>query len=193
MVRMGQNDYATVRAVLSGNNDAYGALVVQYSPMLFRVAFRMTRNESDAEDVVQEAFLRGYRKLETFELRSDFGTWIYRIAVRCALDKIAVRPADETFRVAESTDPEEETVQVADLAAGPDRLLLSAEIRAMQDAAMRSLTPHEYTAFVLRHMEQSNTGEIAAALGIAPNAAKQAVFRAVQKLRQRLAPLRVRG
>lgn len=193
MVRMGQNDYATVRAVLSGNNDAYGALVVRYSPMLFRVAFRMTRNESDAEDVVQEAFLRGYRKLETFESRSDFGTWIYRIAVRCALDKIAARPSDETFRVAESTDPDEETVQVADLAAGPDRLLLSAEIRAMQDAAMRSLTPQEYAAFVLRHMEQSNTGEIASALGIAPNAAKQAVFRAVQKLRQRLAPLRVRG
>jgi RNA polymerase sigma-70 factor (ECF subfamily) len=109
------------------------------------------------------------------------------------LDKIAARPADESFRVAESTDPEEETVQVADLAAGPDRLLLSAEIRAMQDAAMRSLTPQEYTAFVLRHMEQSNTGEIAAALGIAPNAAKQVVFRAVQKLRHRLAPLRVKA
>jgi RNA polymerase sigma-70 factor (ECF subfamily) len=193
MFRMGKNDYATVRAVLSGNNDAYGALVVRYSPMLFRVAFRITRNQSDAEDVVQEAFLRGYRKLDTFESRSDFGTWIYRIAVRCALDKIAIRPADVTFRVAENTDPADETVQVADLAAGPDRLLLSAEIRAMQDAAMRLLTPQEYTAFVLRHMEQRNTDEIAAALGIAPNAAKQAVFRAVQKLRQRLAPLRVRA
>ena len=193
MFRMGKNDYATVRAVLSGNNDAYGALVVRYSPMLFRAAFRITGNESDAEDVVQEAFLRGYRKLETFESRSDFGTWIYRIAVRCALDKITARPADETFRVAENTSPEEETVQLADLAAGPDRLLLSAEIRAMQEAAMRCLTPQEYTAFVLRHMEQRNTDEIAAALGIAPNAAKQAVFRAVQKLRQRLAPLRVRA
>jgi RNA polymerase sigma-70 factor (ECF subfamily) len=83
-------------------------------------------------------------------------------------------------------------VQVADHGAGPDRLLLSGEIGAMQEAAMLSLTATERTAFVLRHMEDCSTGEIAAALGIAPNAAKQAVFRAVHKLRLRLAPLRVR-
>jgi RNA polymerase sigma-70 factor (ECF subfamily) len=94
--------------------------------------------------------------------------------------------------VSEETDPEQQAVQVADEAAGPERLLLSAEIAAMQQMALRSLTPTERTAFVLRHMEDRSTEEIAAALGIAPNAAKQAVFRAVQKLRQRLANLRVR-
>lgn len=193
MIRMGKNDHDAVGAVLSGDRDAYGKLVVRYSPMIFRVAFRITRNEADAEDVVQEAFLRGYRKLETFESRSDFGTWIYRIAVRCALDKIANRAAEESCRVGEETDPEKETVQAAELSAGPDRLLLSAEIRTMQEAAMRSLTPEEYTAFVLRHMEDRSTEEIAATLGIVPNAAKQVVYRAVQKLRRRLAPLRVRA
>ena len=193
MVRMGKNDQAAVWAVLAGDKEAYGTLVVRYSTMLFRVAFRITRNEADAEDVVQEAFLRGYRKLETFESRSDFGTWIYRIAVRCALNKIASRPTEETRRVAEETEAEEDTVQAADLTAGPDRLLLSAEIRTLQEAAMRSLTPEEYTAFVLRHMEERSTDEIAAALGIAPNAAKQAVYRAVQKLRRRLAPMRVKA
>jgi len=83
-------------------------------------------------------------------------------------------------------------VQVADWAAGPDRLLLSGEIGAMQETAMHSLTATERTAFVLRHLEDCSTGEIGAALGIGPNAAKQAVFRAVQKLRIRLAVLRVR-
>ena len=192
MLRMDKNDHAAIRAVLSGDKEAYGALVVRYSGKLFRVAFRITGNEADAEDVVQEAFLRGYRKLEGFESRSDFGTWIYRIAVRCALDKIGSSRVDENSRVGEESDPEQNEVQVADLSAGPDRLLLSREIGAMQEIAMHSLTPTERTAFVLRHMEERTSEEIAAALGIAPNAAKQAVFRAVQKLRRRLAALRVK-
>jgi RNA polymerase sigma-70 factor (ECF subfamily) len=94
--------------------------------------------------------------------------------------------------VADNNDPEQDEVQVADEVAGPDRLLLSGEIAAMQQAAMYSLTPTEQTAFILRHMEDCSTEEIAAALGIQPNAAKQAVFRAVQKLRRRLATLKVR-
>jgi RNA polymerase sigma-70 factor (ECF subfamily) len=192
MFRMDKNDQAAIRAVLSGDKDAYGALVVCHSGKLFRVAFRITGNEADAEDVVQEAFLRGYRKLESFESRSDFGTWIYRIAVRCALNKIGGSQVDESSRVAEQSDPEQNEVQVADSAAGPERLLLSGEITAMQEIAMHSLTPTERTAFVLRHMEERTSEEIATTLGIAPNAAKQAVFRAVQKLRRRLATLKVK-
>jgi len=189
---MGKNDQAAIRAVLSGDKDAYGALVVRHSPTLFRVAFRITGNDADAEDVVQEAFLRGYRKLESFEARSSFGTWIYRIAVRCALEKIGGRKLGEAGRVGDENDPEQNEIQVADGAAGPDRLLLSGEIGALQEMAMHSLTPTEQTAFVLRHMEDRTCEEIAVALGIQPNAAKQAVFRAVHKLRLRLAPLRVR-
>jgi RNA polymerase sigma-70 factor (ECF subfamily) len=192
MLRMDKNDQAAIRAVLSGDKEAYGALVVRHSAKLFRVAFRITGNEADAEDVVQETFLRGYRKLESFELRSDFGTWIYRIAVRCALDRISGPRRDENSRVGEESDPQQHEVQVADLAAGPDRLLLSGEIGAMQEMAMLSLTPTERTAFVLRHVEDCTSEEIASALGIEPNAAKQAVFRAVQKLRRRLAILRVK-
>jgi len=192
MLRMDRNDHAAIQAVLAGNKEAYGALVLRHSQSLFRVAFRITGNEADAEDVVQEAFLRGYQKLEGFESRSNFGTWIYRIAVRCALDKIGGRRYDMSARVADNNDPEQDEVQVADEVAGPDRLLLSGEIAAMQQAAMFSLTPTEQTAFVLRHMEDCSTEEIGAALGIQPNAAKQAVFRAVQKLRRRLATLKVR-
>lgn len=192
MVRMGKNDYAAIRTVLSGDKDAYGALVVRQSHTLFRAAYRITGNEADAEDVVQEAFLRGYRKLASFESRSNFGTWIYRIAVRCALDKISDR-LDESSQIADEDDPEQQTVQVADTAAGPERILLGGEIGALQEMAMRGLTPIERTAFVLRHLEERSIDEIAAALGIAPNSAKQAVYRAVHKLRQRLAVLRVRA
>ncbi len=188
---MDTNDHAAIQAVLGGDKEAYGALVIRHSQSLFRVAFRITGNEADADDVVQEAFLRGYRKLEGFESRANFGTWIYRIAVHCALDRVKRRRGDEVSRVGDSNDPEQDQLQVADQAAGPDRLLLSGEIGSLQQAALRSLTATERTAFVLRHMEDCSTAEIAAALGVDSNAAKQAVFRAVQKLRRRLAPLRV--
>src|SRR6201996_3213552 len=98
MGRMDRNDQATIRAVLSGDKDAYGALVAHYSHAVFRVAYRITGNEADAEEVVQDAFLRGYRKLEHFESRSNFGTWIYRIAVRCAINKISGQRGDESSR-----------------------------------------------------------------------------------------------
>jgi len=189
--RMDRNDHAAIQAVLAGDKEAYGALVVRHSHTLFRVAFRITGNEADAEDAVQEAFLRGYRKLEGFESRANFGTWIYRIAVHCALDKVRRRRIAELLRVGDTNDPELDQVQIADEAPGPERLLLSGEITAMQAAALQSLTATERTAFVLRHMEDRSTAEIGAALGIHPNAAKQAVFRAVQKMRRRLAPLRV--
>ena len=191
MVRMDRDDHAAIQAVLAGDKEAYGELVVRHSHSLFRVAYRITGNEADAEDMVQEALLRGYRKLDGFESRANFGTWIYRIAVHCALDRVKHRHRNETARVSETNDPEQDQLQVADEAAGPDRLLLSGEIGSMQQAALHTLTPTERTAFVLRHMEDRTTVEIGAALGIEPNAAKQAVFRAVQKMRRRLAHLRV--
>src|ERR1039457_285235 len=98
MFRMGKSDQAAIRAILSGDKEAYGALVVRHSHSLFRAAFRITGNEADAEDVVQEALLRGYQKLESFESRSNFSTWIYRIAVRCALDRISNRKEDRGSR-----------------------------------------------------------------------------------------------
>ena len=178
---MGNDDHALIRSVLAGEKDAYGLLVARHSQSVFRVAFRITENEADADEVVQETFLRGYRKLQDFDARSTFGTWIYRIAMNCALDVLNKQKSQTVVPVAEEYDCGLPTVQVADRAAGPERLLLSQE------------TPTERIAFVMRHMEDRSTDEIAGALGIAPNSAKQAVFRAVQKLRQSLAPLWVRS
>jgi RNA polymerase sigma-70 factor, ECF subfamily len=188
---MEENDHSIIRAVLSGDKEAYGALVVRHSYAIFRVAFRITGDAADAEDVVQETFLRGYLKLESFESRSKFATWIYRIAVNYALNLRNKRKPEAAFQIAEETDAAQDQVQVADTAANPERLLHSQEIEVLHSRAMQKLTATERTAFVLRHMEACTTEEIAATLHIAPNAAKQAVFRAVQKLRRDLAPLRV--
>jgi RNA polymerase sigma-70 factor (ECF subfamily) len=191
MVRMGQSDQAAIQAILAGDRDAFGPLAKRYSPAVFRAACRICGSEADAEDVVQEALIRAYRKLDHFESRANFGTWLYRIGVRCALDRLAAHRGQEQVRVAEQTDPEEGEIQIASSAAGPEQLLLSAELEAMRGLAMRSLSPVERTAFVLRHLEGCGIGEIAEALGVQPSAAKQAVFRAVEKLRIRLAHWKV--
>jgi len=192
MIRMDKSEHEAIRAVLAGDKDAYSTLVMRHSSNLFRVAFRITGNEADADDVVQDALLRGYRKLKSFESRSEFGTWIYRIAVRCALSKVGDRKVNENRRIAERTDLESDQLQIADEAADPERLLLSGEIGAMQEIAMEGLSAIERTAFVLRHMEGRSTEEIAKAMGIQPNAAKQSVYRAVQKLRRCLSTLKVK-
>jgi RNA polymerase sigma-70 factor (ECF subfamily) len=184
------SDHSTVRAVLAGDKEAYGALVRAHSATVFRVAFRILGNEADAEEIVQEAFLRGYQRLESYQERSSFGTWIYRIAVNCALNRVKQPGTEADYRHGEESSPEEKTVQVAAKDADPERALLSVEISAAQEMAMQRLTPTERGAFVLRHLEDRSINEIAEVLGVAPNAAKQAVFRAVQKLRRELAPLR---
>jgi RNA polymerase sigma-70 factor (ECF subfamily) len=175
---MEESDDSIRRAILSGEKDAYKVLVARYSQVVFRATYRITGNEPDAEEAVQETFLRGYQKLAHFEGRSSMATWFYRIGTNCALDIVSRRRPEPQSRIAEENDPSGGELQLADIKAGPDRLLLSREITAT-----------ERTAFVLRHMEDRSTEEIAAALNIAPNSAKQAVFRAVQKLRRQLAPL----
>jgi RNA polymerase sigma-70 factor (ECF subfamily) len=189
---MDLNEHSAIRAVLSGDTEAYRALVVRHSPALFRVAFRITGNEADADEVVQEAFLRGYQKLHSFQFRAGFGTWIYRIAVNCAFD-LAQRRGPDTSLIATGNGDDNAArmqEQVPDFAAGPERLLLSQEMASQQQFAMHALTPLERTAFLLRHIDDQSTSEIAVALNMAPNAVKQAVFRAVQKLRRRLASYR---
>ena len=185
---MDLNEHSAIRAVLSGDTEAYRTLVVRHSPTLFRGAFRITGNEADADEVVQEAFLRGYQKLSSFQFKAGFGTWICRIAMHCAYDLVERRGTrPKTDSDADALDALE---HVADESAGPERLLLSKEMAEKQEFALHSLTALERTAFVLRHVEQLSTSEIAEALEIAPNAVKQAVFRAVGKLRVRLAAFR---
>jgi RNA polymerase sigma-70 factor, ECF subfamily len=119
---MRKTDHAAIAAVLSGDKDAYADLVRAHGRSVFRVAWRITGNEADAEDVAQETFLRGYRKLESFQSRADFGTWIYRIAVRCALDKLQSRRSEQDELALEVSDEELEFITVVDRAPGPSNL-----------------------------------------------------------------------
>jgi RNA polymerase sigma-70 factor, ECF subfamily len=190
---MGNSDQALIRAVLAGNKDAFGDLAARHGGTMFRVAFRITESEHDAQEIVQEALLRGYRSLAEFDARADFRTWIYRITVNCALQILKRRKSEAAVPITEQFDEEFSGMQLADAGAGPERLLLDGEIEHRRHAAMEKMTEDERLAFVLRHLEGRTTEEIAAVLEVTPNNAKQAVFRAVQKMRRSLAPLWVKS
>ena len=182
-------DAAVVAQVLAGDREAYRLLVEKHSRAIFRVAFRVLRSEDDAEEVVQETFLRAYRNLERFEQRANFGTWLYRIAMNCALDlKDKARPAS-TVQIAEEPDPEANEMQVASQDPGQDRVLYGEQVKQRIAAAMTLLSETERAAFTLRHLEGRSIDEIAGVLGIKANAAKNSIFRAVQKMRQALGPV----
>ncbi|HEU4521229.1 MAG TPA: sigma-70 family RNA polymerase sigma factor [Thermoanaerobaculia bacterium] len=185
---METTDFVTVSRAKQGDADAFRLLVERNSRAVFKVAYRMTGNEHDADDVVQEVFLRAYRQIDHFEERANFGTWLHRIAVNCSLDLLRTRGRHDRHYVRDTEDGEmTTTAESSD--PQPDRLLLSAEVQRHVAKAMESLSGNERTAFVLRHFEGMPIEEISRTLGIQANAAKHTVFRAVRKLREALEPL----
>jgi RNA polymerase sigma-70 factor (ECF subfamily) len=185
--RMEWADQAVVEKARSGDGEAFRVLVERHSRSLFRLSFRMTGNESDAEDVVQETFLRAYRQLGKFDGRASFGTWLYRIAANCALD--LVRARQRRSEQAPADDGGDLLLSVASADPRPDRLAMSDQVRRRVAEAMAELSPAERTAFVLRHFEGMCMEDVSRALGCQTGAAKHSVFRAVQKLRRALEPL----
>jgi RNA polymerase sigma-70 factor, ECF subfamily len=186
-------DAAVVAQVLAGDKEAFRVLVERHSRSIFRMVYRMTGNQQDAEELVQETFLRAYKSLGSFELRANFSTWLYRIAVNRTLDFLQTKKTQiamkETYEIADHPDPEQgNQVQLPATGPGPDRMLLSAEMKRKIAGAMGLLTPAERVAFTMRHMEGRSIEEISQALDLKVSAAKNSVFRAVQKLRQQLEP-----
>jgi RNA polymerase sigma-70 factor, ECF subfamily len=188
---MEASDAAAVARACAGDTDAFRVLVERYSRKVFRLAYRMTQNEQDAEDVVQEAFLRAYRRLKQFESRSSFGTWIFRITANAAMDLTRKRGRHEQAEqpIPETEDSADALAQMPAPDPTPDRILLSGELKHKVESVLASLSPQVRTAFVLRHYEGMSIEEIGSVLGLKVSATKNSIFRAVQKLRKELEPL----
>jgi RNA polymerase sigma-70 factor (ECF subfamily) len=187
--RMPQTDTATVALARGGDSEAFRALVDRHSRAVYRLAHRMTGSPSDAEDVVQETFLKAYKQLGRFESRANFSTWLHRIAVNCSIDLIRSRPHRETGH--DATDLEE--MGGADVVNDsgqrtPERLMLSTEVQDRINTAMATLSSRERAAFVLRHFEGNSIEDISRSLGLKTNATKHSIFRAVRKMRAALEP-----
>src|ERR1700745_143037 len=141
-----------------GDSEAFRELVERHSRSVFRLAFRMTGNEQDAEDVVQESFLRAYKQLGRFESRANFGTWLYRIVANCSVDLMRSKQARHDQAHGERPDgglgaPVGDTP-------GPERMAHSAEIHRRVQTALGTLSPLERAAFTLRHYEGRSIEEI---------------------------------
>jgi len=180
---MQPSDNELVELVRGGDDDAFRQLVERHSRPLFRSAYRITGNSADADDVVQETFLRSYRGLTSYDSRATFATWLHRIAINCALDLI-----DSRRRREGRIDAGEDLSLLPSPAASPDRVVLGTEMQRAIAAAMDALTGNERTAFVLRHFEGMPLEDIGQILGTRLNATKNTVFRAVRKLRHQLQP-----
>ncbi len=184
-------DATDVTAVLArarqGDSEAFRTLVERHSRRAFQLAYRMTGNEQDAEDVVQESFIRAFRQLGRFEARAHFATWLHRIVANCSVDLIRSRRARYDHS---STDDLGAAEQPETATADPERLAASEQIQRKVAAAMSALSPLEQAAFALRHYEGRSIAEIGKTLGLGTSATKHSVFRAVKKLRAALEPLR---
>jgi RNA polymerase sigma-70 factor (ECF subfamily) len=182
-----ETDAAVARA-RAGDRDAFRLLVERHSRAVYRLAYRVTGNPSDAEDVVQETFLKAYKQLGRFESRANFATWVHRIAVNCAIDLVRSRKHRESGQDAADLERLGGEGHALEPPPSPERLLRSSEIQARIRAAMAALSPMERAAFALRHFEGLPIEEISRALGLKTNATKHSIFRAVRKMRTALEP-----
>jgi len=184
----GFDESVLVAQAKAGDQNAFAELVNRYERKIYRLAKNITRNDEDAEDVLQDAFLKAYTHLDNFKGDSKFYTWIVRIAVNEALMRLRKRKTDRTVPLDEPVELGEETVQreIAVWEDNPEQQYSQEEWRRILDEAVDTLKPDFRTVFVLRDIEELSTEETAETLGISVPAVKSRLLRARLALRERL-------
>src|SRR5436189_934480 len=171
-----------------GDTTAFAELVRRYEGKSFRLAQHVTQNREDAEDVLQETFMKAYEHLDQFKGDSKFYTWIVRIAVNQALMKLRRRKTDKSVSLDETIDTGEDTVtrEIAAWDESPEQQFSREELGGILDTAIQSLEPPYRSVFVLRDIDELSTEETAEALGLSVPAVKSRLLRARLQLREKL-------
>jgi RNA polymerase sigma-70 factor (ECF subfamily) len=177
-----------LEALRQRDNKAFSQLVDQNSNRIYRLALKMVGNEQDAEDILQETFVKAYKNLEGFEGRSKISTWLYRIAVNESLmllrkRKIGVIHIDAGIK---QEDGDIIPKQIIDWCCLPEKELMSSEVRDHIQQAIQTLSNANRAAFLLRDVEGLSTHEAAQALNISESALKVRLMRARMQLREEL-------
>jgi RNA polymerase sigma-70 factor (ECF subfamily) len=182
------DELALVEAAKKGDIGAFEELVRRYDRNVFRIAQHITQNREDAEDVVQDAFLKAYGNLAQFQGQSKFYTWLVRIAVNEALMKLRRRRPERTVSLDQDVETDEDTIprEVADWSPNPEQQYNQAELRELLQKTIQGLPAGFRTVFVLRDVEGLSTEETAEALGLSIPAVKSRLLRARLQLRERL-------
>ena len=184
----GIDESALVSQAREGDTTAFAELVRRYEGKIFRLAQHITQNREDAEDVLQETFLKAYEHLDQFQGNSKFYTWIVRIAVNQALMKLRQRKTDKSVSLDETIDTGEDTVarEIAAWDEDPEQRFSREELDEILDTAIEGLEPPYRTVFVLRDIEELSTEETAEALDLSIPAVKSRLLRARLQLREKL-------
>lgn len=186
---MNEADEHWIARAREGDATAFRRLVELHARPLHGLCARITRDSALAEDAVQEALFNAWRHLPGFDGRAGFRTWLHRIAVNAALEQLRRRGRHASE--SESVECEEDFLgEFAEELPGPDRQAMGSEIHRQAESQLGRMSVIERTAFVMRHHEGHSLEEIAHVLSMNTNACKQAIFRAVRKLRVALEPLR---
>ncbi|HET9698749.1 MAG TPA: sigma-70 family RNA polymerase sigma factor [Terriglobales bacterium] len=177
-----------VNAAKAGDIGAFEDLVRRYDRNVFRIAQHITQNREDAEDVVQDAFLKAYQNLEQFQGQSKFYTWLVRIAVNEALMKLRKRRPERFVSLDEDVKTEEDSMprEIADWSPNPEQQYNQAELKEILGKTIQGLPAGFRTVFVLRDVEGLSTEETAEALDLSIPAVKSRLLRARLQLRERL-------
>ena len=184
----GIDESAVVEQAREGDTTAFAELVRRYEARIFRLALHVTQNREDAEDVLQETFMKAYEHLAQFKGDSKFYTWIVRIAVNQALMKLRRRKTGKTVSLDETIDTGEDVVvrEIAAWGEDPEQRLSREELGSILDTAIQSLEPLYRNVFVLRDINELSTEETADALGLSVPAVKSRLLRARLQLREKL-------
>jgi RNA polymerase sigma-70 factor (ECF subfamily) len=177
----------SLQALQSGDRAEFARLVETYHQVIYRLALKMMGDQQDAEDILQETFLKAYRHIGEFGGRSSVSTWLYRIATNEAL--MALRKKRDFLSLdepLENEDGEQEPLQIMDWCCLPEHELMSAEARQHLDEAIQRLQPNLRAVFVLRDIQRLSTQEVGEVLGLSETAVKTRLSRARLRLRQDL-------
>src|SRR5437763_15978919 len=182
------SEMALGQAAKKGDLEAFSELVKRYDRNVFRIAQHITHNEEDAQDVVQDAFLKAYEKLDQFQGNSKFYTWLVRIAVNESLMRLRRRRTGKMVSIDEDVETEEGSVprDLADWAPDPEQNYSQSELGEILRKTIQGLPPGFRVVFALRDVEGLSTEETAEALGLSIPAVKSRLLRARLQLRERL-------
>jgi len=182
------DEAAIVAQARLGNTGAFNELLRRYERKIFRLALHITQNREDAEDVLQESFLKAYEHLDQFQGQSKFYTWIVRIAVNQALMKLRKRKSDRSVSLDETIDTGEDNLsrEIAAWDENPEQQYSRDELQGILTSAIDGLAPIYRAVFVLRDIDGLSTEEAAEALELSVPAVKSRLLRARLQLREKL-------
>jgi RNA polymerase sigma-70 factor (ECF subfamily) len=183
------NEAVLVRSAQAGCSDSFGVLVNRYEQRIYRLSYAITKNAEDAEDVLQETFLKAYTNIGHFRGESRFYTWLVRIAINEALMKLRRHHASAWVSLDEPLENDEGTStpkEIEDWRDNPEESYAKTELRAILSKALEDLRTPLRVVFVLRDIEGFSSEETARILGLSITAVKTRLRRARLKLRQRL-------